>query len=299
MVHPKIDSMEMKNTILVIASILLFTVGINSCKEVGPEINLGNNQNVVSDTAYMETPIAIPDLKNVMIEEFTGVRCPNCPQGHVTIANIKAQNPGRVVAISLHPINSLGAPYSFSVQDFRSQEAQSLFDFLGQIGLEPAAGIDRKIFSGESHILLDRNKWTNYAAQQLSETPKANVEIGDSYDSTNRELTIVAEIHYTQTVTEPNKLTVALTESNMVTAQLDGTVIDTFYVHKDVVRTFITNVQGDAVNTSTEAGRVVLRVYKTILDAAWKPENMHIVAYVHEYQNAKEIYQAKEIKVIP
>ncbi len=281
------------------ASILFLISGIDSCKEVGPEINLGNNQNVVTDTTYVETPVATPDLKNVLIEEFTGVRCPNCPQGHTTIATIKTQNPGRVVSISLHPINSLGAPYSFSVQDFRSQDAQSLFDYLGQIGLEPAAGIDRKVFSGESHILLDRNKWINYTTQQLSETPKANVVIGDSYDSINRELTIVAEVHYTQTVTEPNKLTVALTESNMVTAQLDGTVIDTFYVHKDVVRAFITNVQGDAVNTTTEAGRVVLRVYKTILDAAWKPENMHIVAYVHEYQNSKEVYQAREINVIP
>ena len=276
---------------------VIFSLLLNSCKEVGPNINLHGNQNSVADTTYIETPVATPQNKIVVIEEFTGVRCPNCPQGHVIIANIKAANPGRVVSLSLHPINSLGAPYSFSVQDFRSQKAQTLFDYLGQIGLEPAAGIDRKLFSGQSNILLDKNAWTNYVAQQLSTTPLVNIQLTNTYDSTNSELTVVVELHYTQNVSEQNKLTMALTESNVITAQLDGSVIDTFYNHKDVMRDFITDIQGDAISTTREAGRVVRKVYKKVLDAAWKPENMKVVAYVHEYENSKLIYQANEADV--
>lgn len=276
---------------------VIFSLLLNSCKEVGPNINLHGNQNSVADTTYIETPVATPQNKIVVIEEFTGVRCPNCPQGHVIINNIKAANPGRVVSLSLHPINSLGAPYSFSVQDFRSQKAQTLFDYLGQIGLEPAAGIDRKLFSGQSNILLDKNAWTNYVAQQLSTTPLVNIQLTNTYDSTNSELTVVVELHYTQNVSEQNKLTMALTESNVITAQLDGSVIDTFYNHKDVMRDFITDIQGDAISTTREAGRVVRKVYKKVLDAAWKPENMKVVAYVHEYENSKLIYQANEADV--
>ena len=269
-----------------------------SCKEVGPDINLGNNQNVIADTTYIESPVAAAEQKNVVIEEFTGVRCPNCPQGHVIISNIKAQNPDRIVSVSLHPINSLGAPYSFSVHDFRSQEAQGMFDYLGQIGLEPAAGIDREKFNGENAILLDKSKWQTRVNQQLAVAPPVNIVLDKTYDSTNHELTVVAEVHYTQEVTEENKMTVLLTESGMVTAQLDGSIIDTFYVHKDIMRTYLTSTQGDQITTTREAGRVVRRVYKKVLDAAWKPENMYIVAYVHEYVDSKRVYQGKEVHVI-
>lgn len=282
-------------TMLVAAAGVAFNV--SSCKEVGPEINLGNNQNAVSDTTYVESPVATPEAKLVLIEEFTGVRCPNCPQGHDIIENIKAANSGKVVSVSLHPINSLGAPYSFSVQDFRSQKAQTLFDFLGQIGLQPAAAVNRTLFGGETKLLLDKSKWSTYTGQQLSTTTPVNIDIDKTLDTTNNELTIAVELHYTSAVSEANKLTVVLTESDMVTAQLDGADIDTFYVHKDVMRDFISDTQGDLLNTTLEAGRVIRKVYKKTLDAAWKPENMHIVAYVHESQNSKVVYQVKEVEV--
>ncbi len=270
---------------------------LHSCKEVGPDINLHGNQNVISDTTYIESPVANAEVKNVVIEEFTGVRCPNCPQGHVLIANIKAANPNRIVAVSLHPQNSLGHPYSFSAQDFQNSKAQAMFDYLVQIGLEPAAGIDRKLFAGESYVLLDKTFWTNYTALQLTQTTPVNITLSKTYDSTNHELTVIAELHYTQNVTEENKLTLLLTESNVISAQLNGSVIDTFYSHNDVLRDFITDVQGDAITQTREAGRVVRKVYKKILDAAWKPEKVKIVALVHEYQNSKAVYQGKEIDV--
>jgi hypothetical protein len=298
LIQPFNATSKMKNAIINYqVAILIGLALLSSCKEVGPDINLGGNANAVSDTTYVESPVATPELKNVVIEEFTGVRCPNCPQGHQVIASIKASNPERIVAVSLHPINSLGAPYAFSVQDFKNQKAQSLFDYLGQIGLEPAAGIDRKLFSGESNILLDKNKWITCANQQLAQTSPVNLLLSKSYDSVSRELTMIVELHYTDTVPESNKLTLLLTESNIVTAQLDGSIIDTFYTHKDVMRDVITDITGDVITQSLGAGRVVRKVYKKVLDVVWKPENMHVVAYVHEYLNSKRIYQGKEIEV--
>ena len=272
-------------------------VFVSSCEEIGPDINLGKNQNSVSDTTYIESPVQTPEAKHVVIEEFTGVRCPNCPQGHQIINAIKTANPGKVIAVSFHPINSLGAPYPFSAHDFRSQKSQSLFDYLGQIGLEPAAGIDRTVFSGETKILLDKSKWTSQVANQLANTPKANIDLKTSYNSTSRELTMVVEIHYTQAVSEENKVTVLLAESDIVTAQLDGSVIDTFYTHKDIVREFISETQGDIISATLEPGRVVRKVYKKVLDAGWKEDDMYLVAYLHEFQNSKIIYHGKEIKI--
>jgi hypothetical protein len=277
----------------VIGSILL-SVTLYSCKEVGPEINLKNNQNVVSDTTYIETP-ETPETKNVMVEEFTGVRCPNCPQGHQIIASIKSANPDRVVSVSFHPVNSLGIHYSFSKDTFENQNAQSLYDFMQPLGFEPVAAVDR--IPSTSSVLWDKNVWSSKVTAQLAQTTPVNIKLDKSYNTTTRELTITTELHYTSTVTPKNKLTVVLSESDIESAQLNGSVIDTFYVHKDVERTFVTAIQGDLIDAPLDAGRVVVKVYKTTLAAKWKPENMHIVAYVHEYESGKLVYQAKELKV--
>jgi len=269
-----------------------------SCKEVGPDIKLKDNQNAISDTTYIESPVATAETKNVVIEEFTGVRCPNCPQGHDIIANIKAANPNRVFSVSLHPQNSLGAPYSYSAHDFRTAIATDLMmNYFGWPGFEPVAAIDRKLFSGETYILLDKSAWTTKVAAELAATTPVNLSLSSNFDSTNNEVTVVAELHYTQNVTEENKLTILIAESDIVTAQLDGADVDTFYNHKDVMRAFVTDAKGDAITQTREAGRVVRKVYKKVLDAAWRPENMKVLAYVHEYQNSKIVYQGKEVDV--
>lgn len=273
---------------------LLIILGYSSCKELGPEIILKNNVNIVDDTSYIEISSITPESKNVVVEEFTGVRCPNCPQGHQILAGIKAANPNRIVAISLHPINSLGAPYSFSAQDFRSQKAQDLFDFLGQIGLQPAAGIDRKLFSGETNIVLDKNKWVSKVNQQLSVLPPVNVGIFTTYDSVSRLLKATVELRYTQNVSETNRLTIALTESDIITAQLNGSIIDTFYTHNDVLRDFLTATTGDLINSTTEQGRVIRKTYQRTLPSQWNPNNMHVAAYIHYGTNEKTILQGKE-----
>ncbi|MDB5281444.1 MAG: hypothetical protein JWO06_519, partial [Bacteroidota bacterium] len=118
------------------------------------------------------------------------------------------------------------------------------------------------------------------------------------FDSTNNQLTITVELHYTQAVTQPNNLTIELIENNIVTAQKNGAVIDTFYVHNDVLRDIITANQGDNLTDSLQAGRVIRKIYRTVLDAAWKPKNLNVVAFVHENsQNSKIIYQGKQISV--
>lgn len=270
-----------------------------SCREVGPDIALKNNQNLQSDTTYIESPVEVAQQKRVIIEEFTGVRCPNCPQGHEIITTILASNPNRVFAVSMHPINSLGAPYSFSVQDFRHTKAQDMFDYLGQIGLEPAAGIDRMLFSGESNILLEKSKWNGKVGEQLLKITPVNIYLTTRYDSISHEAIIVVELHYTQTVSEQNRLTIALIESDIVTAQLNGAVIDTFYNHKHIMRDFLTASQGDPINESLVAGRVVRKAYRQTLDSLWIPENVKAIAYVHRFEANKDVYQVAEVAIFP
>ena len=277
---------------------------IYSCKEVGPDINLHGNANSVSDTTYIESPVAAPEPKNALIEEFTGVQCANCPQGHLAEASIEAAyTPGRIAGVALHPNNALGFPYPFSAQNLINAFSTSLFTYLGDgPNGEPCAAIDRQLFTGQTSIQTDRSYWQGFVSQELALTPQVNLLLSDIYNPSNHQVTVIAQIHYTQNVLQPNNITIALTEDSVVTAQLNGLVIDTFYVHNNVLRTILTGTTGDNVaynaNVTLVAGRVVQLVYQDSLNAQWNPQHMSIVAFVHEHSTSQVVYQAKKIKLI-
>ncbi len=284
--------------LLLSAATVFYISFLSSCKEVGPDINLHGNANSVSDTSYIESPVATPAAKNVLIEEFTGVNCPNCPQGHAEVTSLQAQYPGRVAAVALHANNSLDQPFPFSAQNLITTSSTNLLTYLMDPGFEPCAGIDRQLFPGQgNYILTDRGFWAGFVQTEITLTPQVNILLTSKYNAANSQETVIAEVHYTQNVTQPNNITIALTEDSVLTAQLNGpTTIDTFYVHNNVLRNILTGTTGDNVaynpTVTLDAGRVVRLVYQTTLNSIWKPQNMHVLAFVHEHATSQVVYQA-------
>ncbi|HRN93311.1 MAG TPA: Omp28-related outer membrane protein [Chitinophagales bacterium] len=274
--------------------IFAFTM-LFSCKEVGPNINLGSKSKALVDTTYLETP-QTPEDKNVVMEEFTGVQCVNCPAGHQIIKTLKASYGERLVVISYHT-DFLGDPFSFTTEDLRTEAAKQVQDYLVFDGYKPAASIDRFAFnSSQTSLLYTRNTWSNRVQQELTKTSPVNILLSSMVDSASRKLTATVELNYTSTITDAQKITLVIIENNIVEPQLNtGNVIDTFYTHNDIQRVFLTNALGDEITTTTEAGRVVKKMYQTDLPPTLNLNNLKLVAFVHKFSGTKEILQGKEI----
>lgn len=274
----------------------LFVAGIicfSSCKEVGPDINLHGNPNTVSDTTYIESPAESPGAKNVVVEDFSGVQCTNCPQGHVIIDTLQSDYGSRVVPVVYHASNALGNPYPFSLQNLVNLGSTNLLAYLGDQGFEPEGAIDRQLIGcGQGAILMDKSCWTPEVQQELTLTPPVNIVLTSTFSPSTLSATIVVELHYTQNVTQSNSLTVELTEDSVVTAQLNGSIIDTFYVHNSVFRDFVTvnaSPFSQTLDSSAVAGTVIRNVYSYTISRAnasiWKPAHMNVVAFVQQPGN--------------
>src|ERR1700741_1300369 len=94
-------------------------------------------------------PVGPPELgdRKVLIEEFTGVRCVNCPDGSAEIENLLSLYGGNLVAVSIHS-GFFSDPYPDNLYDFRTPEGDQLLNYLGQPLGYPTAVIDRKLFNG-------------------------------------------------------------------------------------------------------------------------------------------------------
>jgi len=182
-------------------------------KEIGPAIDFSKVQ--AKDTFYM-APVENAQLKNVLIEEFTGVKCPNCPDGHNIVATIQNANPSRVIAIGYYPFGQAQTEplKDLTKADFRIADATELSTLLGGIQFLPIAAVDRKMFGGA--ILTARTLWSSNVQARLAVATPINMQLSVSYDDASREAIIKTTLMYTSALSTKHNISLAIYENNLV-----------------------------------------------------------------------------------
>lgn len=165
-----------------------------------------------------------PSKKNVVLEEFTGINCGYCPQGHKIAQAIQDANPGRVVIINIHT-GSYANPGA-GQPDFRTQWGTALMNQSGLTGF-PSGTINRHVFPGmgmsSGSTAMGRENWENAASQILSENSYLNIGAQASINYQTRLLSVYVEVYYTSNGNiSTNKLNVALVQNNTIAPQANG-----------------------------------------------------------------------------
>ncbi len=283
---------------------------IVACKETPPYINL-TPSNVNSDTTFVVQQIPAAQASTVLIEDFTGVRCPNCPDAQVEAKNLMANNPNRVNVITIHPLNllnSLTTPFSKELRgdkvtsnyDFRTQAGKEIFSLIGISNSLPIGTINRNLFSGETNRVIDYPKWAAYVNAELLKSTPVNIDV-KSYYTPKDSIAIDLTLTYTEAVADTNYFTVAIIENKLKDVQErntgTGVIYDTAYIHEHILRAVVTSFQGDLLKAPLVKGRVFKKIllYKT--DPAWNKNNLKIIAFVHGNTTIKNVIHSKEVDI--
>lgn len=288
---------------------------LGACKEEPPYISFEPDR-TIGDTTYVLPAPPAAEQKMVLIEEVTGVRCPNCPAAQTEAKNIAASNPGRINILTIHPLNrqnaltrpfdqNIGDPHN-SKYDFRTDAGAQIYDFVGsgETGSLPIGNVNRKQFPGEAHRNVQYNKWNGFVNAELALATPVNIDIKGKNvgDSIEVELTLT----YTQNVNDSQYVTIAILESEMEDVQesKDGSgnsIIIENYIHKHVLRGTITKFLGDYLgnveNYPCVPGRVFYKKYRILRDPKWNNANLDVLAFVHLSSSKKDVIHSKEAKV--
>lgn len=271
-------------------------IWMSSCKEKGPLIDFGNTKS--EDTTYVTTPPS-PQAKKVLIEEFTGASCSNCPAARVQLSNLAAQNPDRLAIMGIHIYNYVqSAPTKESKYDFRTQDGTDIGnDIYGSINLMPSAGIDRMPGNNGERLTL-KSIWADLIATRLAVAPSVNLDLESSYDEAARKAVITVKVIYNKAMTGTQSISVALIEDGIVDVQDSVQAVIHDYHFEHVLRDYITPISGtpflDNISNK-EVGRVYVRRFEYDVNKDWKAENCKLVAFVHNNSgNDKEVLQVAE-----
>ncbi len=245
--------------------------------------------------AYAQLPVSTaPSNKTVVLEEFTGIHCGYCPDGHRIANDIKAANtPGKVIPINIHT-GGYATP-SGSEPDYRTAEGNAIaaISTMGITGY-PTGSMNRHVYTGTA-ITMSRGVWAQYATQTLAQSSYVNVALQGTLDVTSRLLTVNVEVYYTgSSPVATNNLTVMLLENNVVGPQsnygnYNPTQInsDGTYNHQHMLRKVLnTSAMGEVLSTTT-SGTLVQKQYTYTIPAQFvnnTPQlgNLELVAFVAE-----------------
>lgn len=222
--------------------------------------------------------------KNILLEEFTGIHCGYCPQGHAIANNLLIAQSEYIYVIAIHS-GDFSKPSS-DQPDFRTERG----DLINQtIGAEfyktgyPSGMINRHTFAGNSPV-TGRGDWTKDAKDQNAETALVNLLLKSTYDGNTRQLNVTVEGYYTQDSGQDfNLLNIALTQSNIKGPQ-NGGAMGSDYIHNHMLRDYLTPSWGDTIQT-TKQGDYFTRTYiytlpEKIKGTDVKAENIELVAFV-------------------
>lgn len=240
-----------------------------------------------------------PLVRKVLVEDYTGHKCGNCPRASKSLYNLKQLYGDRLIIMGIHAgsfatILPPGAPYYTT--DFRTQTGNDLdTDFGISLAGNPNGMVNRRMVSGS--YIISSTAWSTEVANVLSSTDPVPVKltIETSFDATSRQLQVDVTSEFFTTLSGTHKLCVFMIEDSIVDWQKDYDVIPNDvpdYTHREVLRGSMNGTYGAVVAPTTEGSSSTL-TYTSTLNASWNEDQFSVIAFIYD-EATKEIIQVEQ-----
>jgi hypothetical protein len=288
-------------------------VSIFSCDKIeGP-----TRENISLDTTCQFTEDNSIAVKKVLVEDYTGHTCGNCPAGGIILNDsMRTRYGDRLVVITVHagdyadPCPGGGPCPNVDTVEFPPAIYPDPFaaDYKTDVGTEwntffqivayPGGMVDRIDFPNNN--LKPKDKWDQDSQARLNLPAKARIRIQNTYDETDRKLRACIETKFLESLNENYKLSVVVTEDSVIDWQVwyghnPELVFD--YVHHHMFRTSMNSAYGVNLGTgSIEADTKFVSGYSITVDPSWNPDHCAVVAFVYN-ASTYEVLQVEEAKI--
>ncbi len=220
----------------------------------------------------------------ILIEDFTGQKCINCPTGTEIINGIvDTYGEDNVIAVGVHsgPLGFAGNSKTVGLMTDTGNEYYTHWDKENKMG-QPWVIFNRKT-SPDSHY----NNWAAMVGTIISEKANLSVKIANAYDAATRTLTTTVEADGVNG-TVNGKLQVWIVEDGVKALQMmpDGKS-NKEYIHNHVFRAAVNGTWGEDV--TVKEGETTTMKYSYKLPEAWNADNIAVVAFVYNDNGVENV----------
>jgi hypothetical protein len=217
--------------------------------------------------------------RSVLLEDFTGQRCINCPMANDEIKLLQEQyGEDNVIAVSIHS-GPLGFHTTPKFAGLSTDIGDEYFNYW-KLDYQPVGMIDRR-------GACEYTTWNTRIREELEKTAPVDIKI-----------TILSDGNVLANVTgvdgnTTGKLQLWLTEDNVTAFQMmpDGTRDDN-YLHQHVLRAAINGTWGEDIRVN-EGETVSTKAYALPTSSEWKTADLYVVAFVYNEQGVQQVTKVK------
>lgn len=269
---------KMKRFSLIITTAVIL-LGIMSCNKIeGP---------------YMKDIVVSGD-RVVLLEDYTGVKCINCPEAAVTAHELLERFPDNLVVLSVHS-GHLAAPFP-GEQDLRTEAGSTWYEAFN-FDHNPVGTINRTRVSGG--FGYDPVAWGTKVAEEVNKKPEALLYINSVYDEMTRKLDFEVSGEFTQEIDGDFYIFAGIMEDSIQGKQLfPGSQVDDHYWHCHVFRKPVNGIWGERFYTGmTELSQEFQKQFSTTIDSIYNADQCYVFAYVYDNSDYGAILQAGQVKI--
>lgn len=242
--------------------------------------------------------------RNILLEDYTGHKCPNCPGAAVEAENIRGANPTRIFVASIHAGPSPTGITAFQetdatfTRDFTTPETQAYGAFFMDYGFfaNPQGTINRFPYGTNndgSEMFQFQTDWNTRVTTMLAENDlRADIQAESNFYEVNGGGYIHTEVEFKQAVTGNYKIVNYVIQDLIIDKQINqGTTVDDYHHEHVLIGTVDGNAWGQNVASgSIAAGTKVTKDYSYSIPAGLTKDDIHFLIYVYN-DDTKEILQ--------
>lgn len=281
----------------ILGTIAFLAATLSGCDVVTPPIikkgTTGNDTCVAVNYQYSTQ-------KKVLLEDYTGFVCGNCPEASVVGDQLKLVYGDRLVIMKVHA-GQLAEPDAQHKDEYRTPVGNEMYQNFN-ISSVPVGLINRTSYKGT--LLLLKGQWAEAVDSMLKQPLPAYLKLHTEYAAETRKATAQVEIEYLQPGRTTDQVALYIVEDSIIGYQKDyrSEMAPSYehheYEHTEMLRGSMNATWGTALSPTVApaAGVKICKRFSYDIPAGWKPQHCRIVAVLHNMAN-KQVLQVEEKKM--
>ena len=283
----------MKKKILIVSSLLVTALLFQMCDYV-------RNAN---QTATSTTQQAGKVYRKVLVEDYTGHKCGNCPRAAETLTQLEGIYGSQIVPMAVHAgffavvTPSSVPPYPTDLRSTAGTDYDNTFG--NSIAGNPNGLVNRKNHDSASLFIKAYSAWGAAVASMNTQLADFQIKITNTFNTSSNQLTSVVTSKALNGKTGPFNLVVLLTEDSIIAEQEDYSLPTgppnyqriPNYLFNHVLRGAINSSWGDPIFPGVvNKNDSIVKTYNYTLPSTYKYKHCHVVAFIYDANTANLTY---------
>lgn len=263
------------------------------------------NASSIDTTAFPPPAFTLnySEPRRVLIEDFTGHTCGNCPDAALILENIIQSSGGKVIGVAIHAGATFASPIppSYPV-DYRTPVGNAIDGVFGITSAGQPNGMINRKKTGNVYYSIP-NTWNNKTTAMLNTSPEADAQVvvKGYHDVAKNKLIAYVYAGFLEPMAGTYNLAAYAVEDSIIGDQKwynQGYPQDHVhdYVFMHTLRGNISPVWGEEIAVDPAVGSVYRKAWSLNIKPEWNMAHMKIVAVLYN-KDTYEIIQPAEVHV--